>query len=196
MSRYAGLPRHDVEWTLSDDGEILVRGKSPNVLCSGYQTADGLVSLIGGDGWFHTGDIGRRDEHGNLIFIERRAESIRVKGEYVPIPYVERAFADIGGLKEIALWRRASDLVDHEAVLYVVADGPLPIDAIAARAKTLPAFMQPKAVVRIAAMPRLNGVGKISRRRLDEMEVLQQSDLGEVVGESTTKTPRADPKNP
>jgi len=46
MSRYAGFPRHDVAWDFTDDGEILIRGKQDHILCSGYQTADGLVPLM------------------------------------------------------------------------------------------------------------------------------------------------------
>lgn len=177
MSRYAGLPRHDVEWDLAADGEILVRGRQAHVLCSGYQTPGGLLPLVGADGWFHTGDLGRRDEHGRLIFIERRAESIRVKGEYLPIAFIERTFAEIQALQEVALWRRDSDLVDHEAVLYVVAAGPLPRDELLAQARTLPPFMRPSAVVRIETLPRLTGVGKVNRRQLAAMPVCERLEL-------------------
>ncbi len=173
MARYAGIPRHDVAWDLAADGEILIRGRDADVISAGYQTADGLLPLVGADGWFHTGDAGRRDEQGRLIFVERMAESIRVKGEYVPIAYVEGVFAGIAALDEVALWRRASELVDHEVVLYVVAGGPLPRAELAARAATLPAFMRPSAVVRIPTMPRTAGVGKISRRGLVAADVLE-----------------------
>jgi crotonobetaine/carnitine-CoA ligase len=177
MSRYGGIPRHDVEWDLSPDGEILVRGKQDHVLCSGYQTAGGLVPLVGENGWFQTGDAGRRDEYGHLIFVERMAESIRVKGEYVPITYVEGVFAEIEELEEVALWRRASELVDHEVVLYVVARGPLPRGKLAQKAETLPRFMRPAVVVRIPSMPRTSGIGKISRRDLARMKVCDLVEL-------------------
>jgi crotonobetaine/carnitine-CoA ligase len=184
MSRYGGLPRHDVEWDLTDDGEILIRGKEEHILCSGYQTARGLVGLTDEDGWFHTGDLGRKDEHGHLIFIERQAESIRVKGEYVPLTYVERIFAEIEELEEVAVWRRESELIDHEVVLYVVAREGLPREKLAQKAETLPSFMRPSAVVCIPSMPRGAGVGKVSRRKLEAMEVCESFELSSV-------TPRA-----
>ncbi len=177
MSRYAGLARHDVEWKLSDDGEILMRGKQDHILSSGYQTADGLVPLMADDGWFHTGDLGRRDEHGHLIFIERQAESIRVKGEYVSIPYVEGVFAEIEELVELALWREQSVLVDHRVVLYVVAQQALPKEKLLAKAQTLPPFMRPSMVVRVESMPRLAGVGKVSRRLLGKAKVCEKFEL-------------------
>ena len=80
MSRYGGRIRKEMEWDLAEDGEILIRSTEGHVLSSGYQTSDGLIDLISEDGWFHTGDLGRRDEAGHMIFIERRSESIPRQG--------------------------------------------------------------------------------------------------------------------
>lgn len=182
MSRYGGDPRPDVEWRLADDGEIWIRGKAAHVLCDGYQNADGLQPLTDAAGWFHTGDVGRADAHGHLIFIERRAESIRVKGEYVPIHYVEQTLSSIAAFHEAAVWRRASALTDHEVVLYVVTDGAAlrghhALNELACKALTLPNFMRPEAVVRLAEMPRGAGVGKILRRLLDGVAPLETIEL-------------------
>jgi long-chain acyl-CoA synthetase len=62
-----------LEMKLSEDGEILVRG--PNVARSYWQRGD-AVSVPDPDGWFHTGDIGERDEAGNLYFKGRRKNVI------------------------------------------------------------------------------------------------------------------------
>ena len=54
---------------------------------------------------------GEEDELGNLVFLERKAESIRVKGEYVPIPYVEEQFARLDGVEEVVsegTWREVN----------------------------------------------------------------------------------------
>src|SRR6185437_8760592 len=55
------------------DGEILVRG--PNIAQSYWQRGD-VLSVLDPDGWFHTGDIGERDEAGNLYFKGRRKNVI------------------------------------------------------------------------------------------------------------------------
>ena len=166
-----------MEWDLARDGEILIRSTQDHVLSSGYQTTGGLVSLIGEDGWFHTGDLGRRDEAGHMIFVERRSESIRVKGEFVPITYVERVFSAIETVGEIALWRRAGELGDHEVVLYVVAEDSLPRREILGRSEALAPFMRPSAVVRIDSMPRTAGAQKISRRELSDRRVLESFEM-------------------
>jgi crotonobetaine/carnitine-CoA ligase len=123
---------------------------------------------------FHTGDLGRSDERGNLVFVERAAEAIRVRGEYVPIGFVEERLRAVDGLDDLALWRRDSDLVDHEAVLYVSAPA-IPVEALTAAAAELPAFMRPAAVLRVdGPLPRDAGVGKVRRRSLATLAVAEE----------------------
>ncbi len=179
MSRFGGAPRRDVDWDLRGDGEILLRARRPHILSSGYRTASGTADLTDENGWFHTGDRGRRDENGLLVFIERKADSIRVKGEYVPIAFVEEAFAAIDEVQELALWRRDSDLVDQEPILYVVASNDIPDDKIREVSQSLPRFMRPVAVIRVDALPRNEGVGKINRRRLETIEPLEVVELNQ-----------------
>jgi acyl-CoA synthetase (AMP-forming)/AMP-acid ligase II len=176
-SRYGGRAREDTEWRLADDGEILIRGREPGTLISGYLRAGELEPLPSEEGgWFATGDLGEKDELGNLVFLERKAESIRVKGEYVPIPYVEERFARLVGVDEVALWRRSDDLVDHEVVLYVAGD-PLVADAFTAVAAELPRFMRPALVRRLDSLPRDDAVGKVRRRELAGLPVREEIEL-------------------
>ncbi|HUZ70894.1 MAG TPA: AMP-binding protein [Candidatus Saccharimonadales bacterium] len=176
MARYGGRARPDVAWSVDAEGEILVRGDRPGVLFSGYRRGATLENPLDADGWFHTGDLGRVDERGNLIFIERRSDSIRVRGEYVPIAFVEQRFADIESVHEAAVWRRESGLVDDEIVLFIVGDR-LPLEDIRRVAGALPSFMRPTSVARIAAMPRDGGVGKLRRRLLASVVPLEASAL-------------------
>jgi acyl-CoA synthetase (AMP-forming)/AMP-acid ligase II len=176
IARYGGRARHDVAWRVDADGEIHVRGERPGVLFSGYRTGQSLTAALDDDGWFATGDLGRVDESGNLVFIERRAESIRVKGEYVPIGYVEQRFAAVDGIDDVAVWRRSSSLVDDEVVLHVVADH-VPLDHLRTVAASLPSFMRPACVVRVAEIPRDSGVGKVRRRQLADVATLEVHEL-------------------
>lgn len=172
MSRYGGRNRHDVEWTVTPDGEILVRAQRTGVLFDGYFRRGELVQPFDRDGWFATGDLGRVDAAGNLVFIERRAESIRVKGEYVPIGFVEDHFARLTGLRDLAVWRRPSDLVDDDVALYVAGDA-IDVEAIRAASLQLPSFMRPSVLFRMAEIPRDGGVGKIRRRQLGDTPPLE-----------------------
>jgi acyl-CoA synthetase (AMP-forming)/AMP-acid ligase II len=175
-SRYGGATRADVQDKLDDDGQILVRETEPGTLFAGYFAGGTLNPARDEDGWFATGDLGERDEAGGLKFLERAAESIRVKGEFVPIPYVEERLSTIPELIDLALWKKPGELVDDDVVLFVVADS-LPIEAIRAVSAELPAFMRPSLVAQIKAIPRDAAAGKAQRRLLNDQEVLAWTPL-------------------
>jgi carnitine-CoA ligase len=173
--RHGGSARRDIEWKVVD-GTIFVRERKRAALFSGYVTADGLDPARDAEGWFDTGDLGRAEGPDYLVFLERGAESIRVKGEFVPIPYVESRFADVAGIADSAIWKRRGALVDDEVVLYVVADD-VPVDALRELIGELPAFMRPVAVARVAELPRDAAAGKVQRRLLDERPALEWIEL-------------------
>ncbi|MCA0239232.1 MAG: acyl--CoA ligase [Proteobacteria bacterium] len=163
----AGRARHDFEHRIAADGEIWVRGKHPHALFAGYAQQGRIEPQTDAEGWFHTGDRGRLDDFGRLVFVERISESIRVNGEYVPIDFVEARLKGARSLGEFALWRVDSPSRGHDVVLYTTASD---VDAAQLRAALadLPKYMHPGRLIRIAALPRDPGVGKIQRRLLDE----------------------------
>ncbi|MFB6417801.1 class I adenylate-forming enzyme family protein [Bradyrhizobium tunisiense] len=172
----AGKPRHDVEQRVSETGEILVRGLHPRTLFSGYYRNGVVEPQIDEDGWFRTGDRGRLDALGNLIFIERQSDSIRVNGEYVPIEFVEDRLRKLTSLGDFAIWRRDSLARGHEVVLFTTADDIEPAE-LADVLRDLPKFMRPVELIRIDKMPIDAGVGKIQRRRLHEQTRLSSMAL-------------------
>ena len=67
-----GKPMPGQEIKLDEGGEILVRGRN---VSPGYWGAED-ASLTDQEGWLRTGDLGQRDEKGNLYFRGRRKEVI------------------------------------------------------------------------------------------------------------------------
>lgn len=170
-TQYAGRVRFDMDAKLSDEGEILVRQLSEHTMFSGY-LRDGVIDpSVDAEGWFHTGDRGRIDQYGNLVFIERLSEAIRVNGEYVPIDYVERKLETEAGLTEFALWSRPDAVSGQRPVLFVT-DPDLDLARTTAVIKSLPGIMRPVEILRIEALPRDTGVNKVQRRRLNDQAVL------------------------
>ena len=64
------------------DGEIMIRPREPGVMADGYVGMAETTLKSRRNLWFHTGDIGRLDEDGRFYFRYRKAERIRVKGEW------------------------------------------------------------------------------------------------------------------
>ena len=60
--------------TLSDDGEILVKGA--NVSSGYWKGNENLQGHNTASGWFHTGDLGELDANGNLYFKARKKDVI------------------------------------------------------------------------------------------------------------------------
>jgi long-chain acyl-CoA synthetase len=67
----AGLPVPGVVLRISQDGEILARG--PNIM-KGYWNQTAATAATIRDGWLHTGDVGRIDDHGFLYITGRKKE--------------------------------------------------------------------------------------------------------------------------
>lgn len=64
-----------------EEGEILVRGWA---MMKGYHDPGPEVpSALDGNGWYHTGDLGRLDRDGYLTYLGRVQERLRVGGENV-----------------------------------------------------------------------------------------------------------------
>ena len=91
---------HGRDIDTTDSGEILVQG--PNVF-PGYWKKEAATGAVFKDGWFCTGDMGRRDEEGFLYIVGRKSEMIISSGENIYPAEVERALQMLPEIREAAV---------------------------------------------------------------------------------------------
>lgn len=68
-----GQPLPGIEVQIAEDGELLVRG--PNVAQGYWQNPEATAAAFK-DGWYHTGDLGYKDEQGRLYLKGRKTNLI------------------------------------------------------------------------------------------------------------------------
>ncbi|WP_106400542.1 AMP-binding protein [Actinocorallia populi] len=148
------------------DGEILVRSR--NVMLGYFEDEEATRAAIDEDGWFHTGDIGRLDEHGCLKLTGRLKEMFTVGGFNVYPAEVEGALTSHPDVSEAAVVAGPDTRLGAVAMAYVVprpGAAPDPRAVIAHCRNRLANFKVPREVFFVEALPR-NASGKILKAEL------------------------------
>jgi crotonobetaine/carnitine-CoA ligase len=140
-----------------EPGEIVVRSRRPDVLFQGYLDDPEATAEALRDGWFHSGDRGRRDADGYFVFLDRLKDSIRRRGENISSYEVERAVNEHPQVVESAAIGVPSDLGEEDVMVVVVVRGDQPLDPaelVAFCAERLAGFMVPRYVLQRDALPK------------------------------------------
>lgn len=119
--------------------------------------------------WFSTGDLVRRCADGQLAFVGRIDDVVKVAGENVSLSEVEAAVSEAPGVLEAAVVAVADPVRDRVPVAYVVARDPVrppeAADLAAWAEQHLTPATRPRTWTVIDELPRTS-VGKIRRFRL------------------------------
>jgi carnitine-CoA ligase len=100
-------------------GEIVVRARDPQALFAGYFRDQAATAAALRDGALHTGDLGRLDPDGNLVFLGRLTDSVRCKGENVSAWEVERVAAMHPAVEDCAMIGVAATVGEQDIKLFV-----------------------------------------------------------------------------
>jgi acyl-CoA synthetase (AMP-forming)/AMP-acid ligase II len=146
-------------------GEIVMRG--PKVFKGYWRDPEATATAFAG-GWFHTGDIGVRDDDGYLYIVDRFKDMIVSGGENIASSEIERVLYEHDAVLEAAVVARPDDRWGEVPVAFVVLrdDATATGDALLAHCRgQLARFKVPKEVVFLSALPR-NPSGKVLKREL------------------------------
>jgi acyl-CoA synthetase (AMP-forming)/AMP-acid ligase II len=146
-------------------GEVVLRG--PKVFKGYWRDPEATKAAFEG-GWFHTGDIGLRDDDGYLYIVDRLKDMIVSGGENIASSEIERVLYEHESVLEAAVVGRPDEQWGEVPVAFVVmkpAATATPESLVEHCRQHLARFKIPKQVVLIDVMPR-NPSGKVLKREL------------------------------
>jgi crotonobetaine/carnitine-CoA ligase len=146
-----------------------VRHQHPWTHFAGYLNRPDATAAAWRNGWFHTGDLVRRDSDGNYFFVDRKKDAIRRRGENVSSAEVEAEalqHPDVGEACAVAV---PSELAEDEILLaYVGNGGPAPAPQALAEflVPRMPHYMVPRYFRPLETLPRTptNKIRKVEIR--------------------------------
>ncbi|MFI2238812.1 type I polyketide synthase [Streptomyces chrestomyceticus] len=182
-----GLPVPGLELRLVDpdsgadvaagaEGEVWVRGPS---LFAGYHGHPEATEEALRGGWYHTGDLARRDEAGFHRITGRIKEVIIRGGENIHPTEVENVLRSVPGVADAAVAAAPHELLGEVPVAFLVTGAvagpagegpggpePRPEDVFAACRQSLAATKVPEELYLVPEVPRTAASGKVMRHRL------------------------------
>jgi len=163
----------DEEVTPGTVGEIVCRPRRPHVMFEGYdardrETVEQLRNL-----WFHTGDLGRFDDAGNLYYADRKKDAMRRRGENISSFEVEQAILAHPAVAEAAAIGVPSSLGEDDVMVCLVLRPGAALEVEAFMdfcCDRLPYFAVPRFVEMTEQLPK-NAVGRVLKHELRDRGV-------------------------
>ena len=101
------VDENDCPVPVGEVGELLLRPKRPFSFFTGYWNDYDQTVVAWRNLWFHTGDRVRADDDGCLLFVDRKTDSIRRRGENISSWEVEHVFERASRYRRGSRRRRA-----------------------------------------------------------------------------------------
>jgi len=162
------VDEHDREVPEGSPGEVVVRASLPWVLNAGYFRDPEASQSAWRNGWFHTGDVARKDELGNLYFVDRNKDVIRRRSENISSSELEaevRTHITVADAAAIGV-----ETAEGEEVLVVVvpSEGQQinPSELIHYLIERLPHYMVPRFLRVVTQLPKTQGTNRVQKASL------------------------------
>ena len=155
-------------------GELLVRNSADDPRAgffSGYDADEDATTRAWSGGWFHTGDIVRRDADGLIYFVDRDKHVIRRSGENISALEIETVILQVPGVAQVAVVAQPDEIRGQEVLACIVptedADEALARAVVAWCLERLAYYKAPGHVVFMDSLP-TTATQKVRKSRLGE----------------------------
>jgi acyl-coenzyme A synthetase/AMP-(fatty) acid ligase/thioesterase domain-containing protein/acyl carrier protein len=155
------------EAAAGETGEIALRGK---YVAPGFWTGSEVrPNAAQVDGWFRTGDLGRRNSEGFFEHLGRKDDQLKLRGQWVSVGEIEAALMQISGVREAAVTATEHAGTEKGITAFVTwKNGALPQRELrSALRHSLPPHSVPHHVLTLPQLPVLPN-GKIDRTALSQ----------------------------
>jgi carnitine-CoA ligase len=151
-------------------GEIVIRSTEPGAIMIGYDGNPQASEEALKGGWYHSGDAGRFDADGNLYFVARIKDVIRVRGENISAFEIEDALLSFPDVIEAAAIAVPADIGgdDVKAVIVPAPGVDIELRALLIHCEhRLPKFSVPRYIELCRELPKTL-TNKIQKHALRE----------------------------
>lgn len=158
-------PESGEDLPVGEVGEIWLRGPA---ITPGYWRKPARTREAFVDGWFRTGDLGRRDEDGYFYLTDRIKHIIISGGENISPKQIERVIAELEGVADCAVVGVPDPEWGEKVAAALVLEPGAEMDAGQVKAHCrahLHAWKCPKSVKFVGKLPK-NSMGKVLRREV------------------------------
>lgn len=164
------VDEHDREVAPGEAGELVLRGREPWTVMAGYlknaeATAEKWRNL-----WLHTGDLMSQRPDGEFVFVGRRTEAIRRKGENISALEVEEGVLRHPAVKEAAVVGIDVDgEVELKVAMVLEPDTELDREHLVEHlVEELAYYMVPRYYEVVAELPRTESTHRVQKASLRE----------------------------
>jgi carnitine-CoA ligase len=140
-------------------GELWLRGTRGIQLFLEYLDNPEANAKAFEDGWFKTGDMVKLTTGGNVAYVERNADLLKVGAENVSAREVEGVISTVAGVAKVAVVGKKHDFLSQVAVAFVIKQPDAPEDAVLRQdvisvcTEQLAGFKVPRAVYFVDTFP-------------------------------------------
>ncbi len=167
-SHVAILDDNDCELPPGVQGIIALRPTIPFTFMLGYQNDPEATRKAWRNLWFHSGDLGHLDEHGNLFFTGRQSHWLRRRGENISAYEIEAVLTRHAAVREAIVTGFPSELGEDDVKAWIVPEGERPseIDLIRWCLASLAAFKVPRYIAFVDDFPRSATKREVERTKV------------------------------